>query len=117
MRFNDERGPKCEICKAIHAGKEPPEEPPCESKCQVVTLYPANDDVASVYMMCRGQVITVGMGQVIDINLQAVKVACDVLGIKNQADVMKRVRSLFLKLLSEKDNVSLPEGAKDLMFL
>jgi hypothetical protein len=57
-------------------------------------------------MTCRGQVITAGMGQVIDIDLQAVKVMCDVLDIKDQAKVIQRVRKLFFKCLDEQKNPS-----------
>ena len=101
MLFNDERAPKCGLCKEIHARKVPPEQPPCEEQCQKPILDPANEETASVYMTCRGQVITAGMGQVIDIDLQAVKVMCDVLEIKDQAKVIPRVRRLFLGVLSQ----------------
>jgi hypothetical protein len=56
------------------------------------------------------------MGQVIDIDLQAVKVICDVLEIKDQATVIKRVRNLFMQILNEQKNPSAPEGLKEIQW-
>lgn len=117
MRFNDERAQKCKWCRDIHGRREPPEEPPCDTQCHIVRLLPENEDVATVFSTCRGQVKTLGMGQVIDIDLQAVKVMCDVLKIGNQADVIARVRWLFMELLQEqKDHKAMPPGIEELNF-
>ncbi len=46
-------------------------------------------------MMCRGQVITAGMGDVIDINIGTVIAAMNVCRIKNQERCLEKVIKLF----------------------
>lgn len=46
-------------------------------------------------MMCRGQLITAGMGDIIDINLLAIKTAMDIEGIQNQKNCLRKVQKLF----------------------
>jgi hypothetical protein len=48
-----------------------------------------------VYMMTRNQVVTADMGQIIDINIQAVKTVMDLYGISNHKDCLARVIKLF----------------------
>ena len=48
-----------------------------------------------VYMLTRRQIVTVGMGQVVDISLPAVKIAMDLYGVKDQPACLNRVRKLF----------------------
>lgn len=56
-----------------------------------------------VYMLTRRQVITVGMGQVADISIPAVKIAMDLYGVKDQMGCLNRVRKLFHHFLVKTD--------------
>jgi len=89
----DNQASKCPVCQAIHHDKNPPQAPPCET-CRV-ELDKDNEEVAMVYMMTRNQVITADMGQVIDINIQAVKTVMDLYEVSNQKDCLARVIKLF----------------------
>jgi len=53
-------------------------------------------------MLTRNQVITGGMGGVIDINIQAVKIMMDLYDVKDQRRCMGKVRTLF-NLTQEKE--------------
>ena len=77
----------------MYADRKPPGNPPCEN-CRE-TLLDENVDVANVFMLTRGQVIAVGEGRVIDISIPAVKIAMDLLGVKNQRDCLMRVMNCF----------------------
>lgn len=63
---------RCDQCRQMYAERTPPGTPPCET-CRV-ELLEENEDIATVYMLTRKQVVTVGQGQAIDINIPAVKV-------------------------------------------
>lgn len=56
---------------------------------------PENAEAANIFMLTKNQVITAGMGSVIDINIQAVKIMMDLYEIRNQRDCMDKVRTLF----------------------
>ena len=90
---------KCDQCRQMYAERRPPGEPPCES-CRV-ELKEENKDIARVYMEARGQVITAGMGDVVDINILAVTKLMDLYGIKNQVEVLSKVRKTFHHFLSK----------------
>lgn len=62
---------------------------------------PENREVGTIYLMTRYQVVTAGMGQVIDISIPAVKAAMEIRGTANQWDVLGRVRRLFHRILKE----------------
>ena len=86
----------------MYGRREPPQEPPCH-QCRV-DLKPENDIDAAVYMMTRRQVVTAGMsGQIVDISIPAVKIAMDLLGVKDQAACLLRVRKLFHHFLEKTD--------------
>lgn len=84
----------------MYGNRMPPEDPPCE-KCRV-DLLDENHDAGTVYLMCRNQVITAGMGEVIDINLQTVKTVMDLYGVKNQRECMEKVSKTFRFFLSKR---------------
>jgi hypothetical protein len=71
------------------------EDPPCET-CWV-DLMPENRQAADVYMATRGQIITAGMGQVIDISIPAIKIIMDLYpgGISDQWKCLSKVRVAF----------------------
>ena len=46
-------------------------------------------------MVTRNQVITAGMGQVIDISIPAIKIVMDLWGIHDQKKCLNKVRSAF----------------------
>ena len=63
-----------------------------------------NQDAGTVYIMCRNQVITAGMGEVIDINVQTVKTVMDLYGVKNQRECVEKVTKTFRHFLSKRRN-------------
>lgn len=77
----------------MYAERKPPATPPCES-CRV-ELMVENEEVAAVYMMCRGQVITAAEGRVIDISIPAIKAVMDLFQVEDQKDCMTRVVNVF----------------------
>jgi hypothetical protein len=86
----------------MYGRRDPPQEPPCHH-CRV-DLAPENDTEAAVYMMTRRQVVTAGMsGQIVDISIPAVKIAMDLLGVKDQVSCLNRVRKLFHHFLEKTD--------------
>lgn len=50
-----------------------------------------------MYLMTRGQYITAGMGTIVDISIPAVKIAMDMLKVKDQAGCLQKVRELFFE--------------------
>ncbi len=62
-----------------------------------------NADAARVYMLTRQQVVTAGMGQVVDISIPAVKIAMDLYGVNDQLACLNRVRKLFHKIEVKSD--------------
>jgi len=86
---------KCDQCRATYAERTPPEEPPCDT-CWV-ELMPENREAADVYMICRNQIITAGMGQILDINLLTVFKIMDEYpgGIEDRWKCLNKVRSTF----------------------
>jgi hypothetical protein len=60
-----------------------------------------NQDAGTVYIMCRNQVITAGMGEIVDINLQTVKTVMDLYGVKNQRECMEKVSKTFRHFLNK----------------
>ena len=81
-------------------------EPWSESRCEKcrVDLLEENQDAGTIYIMCRNQVITAGMGEIIDINLQTVKAVMDLYGVKNQRECMEKVTKTFRHFLSQRRN-------------
>ena len=81
----------------MYAGRTPPEEAPCQ-ECRV-DLIEENTEAASVYMMCRGQVITAGQdNRPIDISTQAIDITMKLLGVVDQLGCLKRVRWLWFEV-------------------
>ena len=89
----DETSPTCEACRVIYGNKSPVEDPPCNS-CRPV-LEEDSRGIVDVYFMTRGQIITAGMGTVVDINIPAVKIVMDLLGVEDQKECLTEVRRLF----------------------
>lgn len=54
-------------------------------------------------MLTRSQVITAGMGQVIDISIPAVKIAMDLFHVKDQLTCLNKVRALFYRMQENSD--------------
>ncbi len=63
-------------------------------------MLPENEDVAKLYFLVRNQVLIVG-NKITDLNLLAIKAAMDILGVKNQADCLYRVRKLWQSIFDE----------------
>ena len=77
----------------MYSERNPPEEPPCET-CWV-DLMPINAEAAEVYMITRNQMITAGMGQVIDISIPAVKIVMDLWQVTDQKKCLSKVLATF----------------------
>jgi hypothetical protein len=60
-----------------------------------VELRPDNEDVGTLFMLTRHQVVTAGQGQPIDISLPAIQVAMECLGTVDRRDSLLRVRNLW----------------------
>jgi hypothetical protein len=76
-----------------------------ETDPSAIELHAANADAAQVYLMTRCQIITVGMsGQIVDISIPAVKIAMDLLGVKDQVACLNQVRKLFHHFLEKSDD-------------
>ena len=65
---------------------------------------PENREAMQVYMMARTQIITAGMGQVIDISIPAVKIVMDLFGVRNQKRCLSKVRAAFHHFLGKKES-------------
>lgn len=52
-------------------------------------------DAALIFSLCRGQVIVAGMGDIIDINIQAVCSVMDIYGISDKRDCLEKVIRIF----------------------
>lgn len=60
-------------------------------------------------MLCRGQVIMTGMGDVIDISILAIKAAMDIYSIQDQKNCLEKVVRLFrLNQQNRKSKSQLP---------
>lgn len=100
MEWLSTQAPKCEDCKLTTIKGEPWSEARCEN-CRV-DLLEENQDAGTIYIMCRNQVITAGMGEIIDINLQTVKTVMDLYNIKDQRECMEKVTKTFRHYLSKR---------------
>lgn len=80
--------PSCDDCRATKKlfGRTPP----CE-KC-LPPVLPGNREAFAVWEYCSGQVITAGMGEVLDISFPAVRIAIEELGMRDS-------RELFLSVV------------------
>jgi hypothetical protein len=67
-----------------------------------VDLLPANRDAAAVYMLTRHQVVTVGDGRPIDLNLTAVKAAMDMFEVSRQRACVEKVMTLWRNVDAER---------------
>ena len=87
----------CEVCQELNARKGV--EPPCwECKPEVLD---ANYDAVKVYQSVQTQVIMSGMGDVIDLNIVAVKIIMDLYKIRNQVVCLEKVLYLSRKVNEE----------------
>ncbi len=94
--------PPCEQCQEIHELKD--EEPPC-AVC-LPELMPENHEVARVYLLGQNQVITT-MGQVIDLDISAIKTIMDIYKVEDQRTCLERVMKLFHYFQEEEGTVTL----------
>lgn len=87
----------------MYAERTPPgDEPPCET-CRV-ELSEENEDVARIFQMVRGQVITRFNGQadvIVDLNHVAVWAAIDAYGVKDRIGMFERILKMFYRFLEE----------------
>ena len=84
----------------MYADRTPPGKPPCDT-CRV-ELLDSNTDVADVFMLSRGQVITAGERNMpIDISIPAIKAVMD-MDRKQRRDLM-RVQNLWHHFNNERE--------------
>jgi|WetSurMetagenome_2_1015567.scaffolds.fasta_scaffold106009_2 hypothetical protein len=88
----------CDRCKFFHAKRG--ESTPCDT-CIPIPIQ-ENADAVNVYMMVRNQVVTAGMGRVVDLNIPAVKYVMELYGVKDQKDCLSRIMKIFHTLLQER---------------
>lgn len=75
-----------------------------ETDPSAIELHAANAEAAQVYLLTRCQIITAGMsGQIVDISIPAIKIAMDLLGVKDQVACLNLVRKLFHHFLEKTD--------------
>ena len=100
----------CDQCRTAYAERTPPGEPPCNI-CRV-ELIPENREAAEIYMITRNQVITAGMGQVLDISIPAIKIVMDLhpRGISDQWTCLSKVRAAFHHFKKEEEDRSHETG-------
>ncbi len=74
----------------------------------MVVLMEENKEAAEIYMLTRGQVITRMVmdnmcvrTQIIDINIQAIKSAMDIMGTRNPKECLLKVEKTFHHFLKE----------------
>lgn len=89
---------KCDQCRTYNAERMPPESPPCET-CRV-DLLEENEEAAEVYMMTRGQIISIGE-RVVDLSIPAVQIILDQYKIKNQRETMTKIFRTFHYFLKQ----------------
>ena len=56
-----------------------------------------NAEVAAVYFLARRQVVTVG-SQMVDLDIKAVKIVMDLLGVSDQRSCLHRVLALWFEI-------------------
>jgi hypothetical protein len=87
----------CKACKSTHERRGEPA--PCTS-C-IPPLMPENVDPVKVYMTVRNQVITVGMGEVVDLHFPSVQMIMDMYGVQEQRQCFEKVTYLFHEWLKD----------------
>ena len=102
MDWSTSHAHKCKDCHRAYAKRKPPQDPPC-FQCRP-PLMEENEDASNVYQLTRLQFVTAGMGQPIDIDIKAVKIAMDLFEVKNQLDCIDKVRYLFHYFKEDSDN-------------
>jgi hypothetical protein len=93
---------KCDQCRQMHAERVPPTVPPCDT-CWV-DLNGENQEAATIYQLCRGQIRTRHNGQydeVVDLDYSAVKMVMDLYGVRDQRSVFEKVRRTFFHFVSK----------------
>lgn len=87
----------CKACKLTHAKRG--EIAPC-STC-IPPLMPENEDAVRVYMTVRNQVITVGMGDVVDLHFPSVQMVMELFGVEERKICFEKVLFLFHEWLKD----------------
>jgi len=91
--------PDCDNCRKIHENKL--EDTPCY-KC-IPEVLDENKDALRVYLMARNQIISVGMGGIVDISFEAVKFIMDLYEIENQRIVFEKVLGVARYFINEEN--------------
>lgn len=97
MEWFNQYAHTCEACKQL--GNYAKHGAEACTNCRV-ELMEGNEDVANVYMLSRGQIITMHIGEkdiVYEISNQAIDAAMKWLKVKNKLECANRVRRLFFE--------------------
>ena len=86
----------CDRCK--ETWKISKKDPPCET-CRV-ELMEENQDAAEIFMLVRGQIISLEE-RVVDLSIPAVKIIMDQHGVKNQRECMAKIFRTFHYFLNK----------------
>jgi hypothetical protein len=73
----------------------PPQDPPC-GECRI-ELFEENAEAGEVFMLSRGQVVTIGPN-VVDISIPAVLDVMDLLGVGDRRRCLIRVVETFRRI-------------------
>lgn len=84
-------------CLKIYEGKN--EDPPC-SEC-MPELMDENKEAAEVYNMVKGQYITIGQGEPVDISFQSIIIAMDMLEVQNRKNCFIKVLDVSRTIIGE----------------
>lgn len=60
-----------------------------------------NVEATNIYIRVRNQVVTAGMGQIIDLHFPSVQFVMDLYDVKNKKNCFERVLKIFHHFLSE----------------
>jgi len=93
---------KCDQCRALYAKRDPPTPTPCVT-CRI-PLRPENEEAGAVFMLTRGQIITADLlenRRSMTLSIPAIKIAMDLLGVKDQKTCLSKVLRLFHQRLAE----------------
>ena len=93
--------PSCVTCKLIHQKKN--EEVPCDT-C-IEPLFEENIDAIKVYFITQNQLI-ISMGQIIDLDINAIKIVMDLYEVRDQKRCLEKVMELFNYFRKESKGIS-----------
>ena len=71
---------------------------------------PENREAFAVWEYCSGQVVTAGMGEVIDISFPAVEIACRVMGVRDWRETFVKVVEIARAFIAARKQAEKNDG-------